>query len=81
MVSSGLFRGLGCWLSRCVRGWADTTGLGHWVFSEGMLLLGHAVPLVVVRLQGLGGQFIHWTALLGASAGSGATPTPCGDVS
>jgi hypothetical protein len=77
MVSSAVFRGLGWWVVKVRAGWADTTGLGHWVVPEGMLLLGHAVPLVVARSgDGAGGQFIRRTARLGASAGSGATPTP-----
>ena len=47
------------------------------VVPEGMLFLGHVVPLGVVRSgNGVRGHFIRWTALLGASAGSGATPTP-----
>ncbi len=77
MLSTPRFSRLGVLVVKVRGGWADTTGLGHWVVPEGMLFLGHAVPLVVVRSgNGVRGQFIRWTALLGASASSGATPTP-----
>ena len=43
MLSSAVFRGRwGCWVVKVGAGWADTTGLGHRMIPEGMLLLGHA---------------------------------------
>lgn len=41
-----------------------------------MLLLGHAVPLLVVVRVGWGGQFIHWTARLGRRPVREPRPTP-----
>ena len=57
-------------------GLADMTGLGHWEGSEGMLLLGHAGSAAgVVGLVGrVGSSFVG--QLRGASAGSGARPSP-----
>ena len=57
-------------------GLADMTGLGHWEVSEGMLLLGHAVAAagMLILVGRVGSSFIG--QLPGASAGSGARPSP-----
>ena len=72
MVSSDGFRGLMFLVVKVRAGWGGHDRVGPLGVPEGMLLLGHAVPLVVMGGGGAGSSFIGQPGW--ASAGSGATP-------
>jgi len=58
MVSSDGFRGLMFLVVKVRAGWGGHDRVGPLGVPEGMLLLGHAVPLVVMGGGGAGSSFI-----------------------